>query len=91
MLGAPPPGFNTSPINRQTVNYLSVPGYQGGVAQGYNPGASSFAQPSSAHFPSAMVHPPGTPGGAMPPGMPLGMSPQMMAHALTMPRAPGMR
>ena len=87
MLGAPPPGFNVNSINRQTVAgpaALTVPGYQGAVAQGFNPTSSSYATPSSAHYPSALPRFAGTPGGAMPPGAPA----QMMARALARPQMP---
>jgi hypothetical protein len=92
MLGSPPPGFNTQPINRQTVAgpaALTVPGIQGLQAQGYNPTSSSYAMPSSAHYPSALPRFAGTPGGAMPPGAP--MQQQMMARALARPQQPAMR
>jgi hypothetical protein len=80
MLGTPPPGFNVPHVNNQTLGYLSQPGYQGAQAQGYNPGASSFAQPSSAHMPSSQIGQPGSPGASAQPGM--NTQAQMMLRAL---------
>ena len=84
MLGTPPPGFNVPSINSQTVagpSAQTMPGYQGGTAQGYNPTSSGWSMPSSAHYPSALPRMPGAPGGVMPPGA---VSPQaaMMSRAL---------
>ena len=69
MLGTPPPGHNLPSVNRQTLGYLNVPGYQGLSAQGYNATAPGYTMPSgasAAHLPSSQPQPQQY-AGAMPP------------------------
>lgn len=58
MLNAPPPGYNAPAMNRQAVGQFNMPGPQGLAPQGYFPGSSSFAPPSSMPAPNQ----PGLPG-----------------------------
>ncbi len=56
MLATPPPGANPATINQQTIPPFTVPGQQGGPAQGYlyNPYRSSYTLPSSYSTPSSV-------------------------------------
>lgn len=65
MLSAPPPGYNPSAINRQSVGMFDTPGLQGKAPIGQY--SSSYLPPSSGALPSSL--PQGMPVSGAAPGM----------------------